>query len=219
MRILIAEDDPTSHHMLAAVLQKWGHEVASAYTGAEAWTMLESPGSPRFAILDWMMPQMDGVELVRRIRGREELNGVYVIFLTSRGEHEDVAQGLDAGANDFVRKPFDRRELKARVDVGCRVLHLQEALATRIIDLEKALAEVKVLRGLIPMCAGCKRIRDDTGYWREVEEYLMSRTEAEFSHGLCPECLRKHYPAHYEAIEQKAREREAGREQDTTKRR
>jgi sigma-B regulation protein RsbU (phosphoserine phosphatase) len=118
-----------------------------------------------------------------------------------------------------VTKPFDRRELKARVDVGCRVLLLQEELATRITELEKALAEVKVLRGLIPICAGCKRIRGDTGYWREVEEYLKSRTEAEFSHGLCPECLRKYYPAYYEAIEQKSREREAGREQDTAKRR
>jgi sigma-B regulation protein RsbU (phosphoserine phosphatase) len=208
VRILIAEDDLTSHRVLKAVLEKWKYEVVSTYNGAEAWQAIQLQDAPHFAILDWMMPELDGLELIRRIRGREQLRGAYLILLTAKGQKEDIVAGLEAGANDYLTKPFDHQELQARVRVGQRVTELQEQLAARIRELETALAEIRTLTGLIPMCAGCKRIRDDKGYWQEVERYIMEHSEAAFSHGLCPECMHKHYPEYFQIKARKEREKE-----------
>jgi len=198
MRVLIAEDDLTSHKILKAVLDKWGYEVVSTCNGREAWQALQDADSPRLAILDWMMPEMDGVEIIRKIRERSELKTMYIILLTAKGQKEDIVSGLEAGANDYITKPFDRKELRARVQVGQRVIKLQGALEDRISELQDALDQIKTLKGLIPMCASCKKIRDDEGYWQQVETYIMERSGAEFSHGLCPDCLKKHYPEYYE---------------------
>ncbi len=198
MRVLIAEDDLTSHKILKAVLDKWGYEVVSTRNGREAWQALQDADSPRLAILDWMMPEMDGVEIIRKIRERSESKTIYIILLTARGRKEDIVSGLEAGADDYITKPFDREELHARVHVGQRVLELQSALEDRIQELQDALDQIKTLKGLIPMCASCKKIRDDEGYWQQVETYIMERSGAEFSHGLCPDCLKKHYPEYYE---------------------
>lgn len=198
MRVLIAEDDLTSHQILKAVLDKWGYEVVSTRNGREAWQALQDAGSPRLAILDWMMPEMDGVEIIRKIRERSESKTMYIILLTAKGRKEDIVSGLETGADDYITKPFDREELHARVQVGQRVLELQSALEDRIQELQDALDQIKTLKGLIPMCASCKKIRDDEGYWQQVETYIMDRSGAEFSHGLCPDCLKKHYPEYYE---------------------
>ena len=117
----------------------------------------------------------------------------YIILLTSKGEKEDVVEGLEAGANDYIRKPFDRPELRARVRVGERVLELEAALAERIRALQDALAHVKTLQGLLPICMHCHRIRNDQQTWERLEKYISEHTEAEFTHGLCPECMKKHY--------------------------
>jgi len=198
MRVLIAEDDVTSHRILRAVLNRWGYEVVSTRNGRQAWQALQDAGSPRLAILDWMMPEMDGVEIVRKIRKRSESKTMYVILLTAKDRREDIVSGLEAGADDYIIKPFDREELRARVQVGRRVVELQGALEERIRELQDALDQIKTLKGLIPMCASCKKIRDDEGYWQQVETYIMERSGAEFSHGLCPDCLKKHYPEYYE---------------------
>jgi len=198
MRVLIAEDDVTSHRILRAVLNRWGYEVVSTRNGRQAWQALQDAGSPRLAILDWMMPEMDGVEIVRKIRKRSESKTMYVILLTAKDRREDIVSGLEAGADDCIIKPFDREELRARVQVGRRVVELQGALEERIRELQDALDQIKTLKGLIPMCASCKKIRDDEGYWQQVETYIMERSGAEFSHGLCPDCLKKHYPEYYE---------------------
>ena len=198
MRVLIAEDDVTSHQILMAVLNKWGYEVVSTRNGREAWQALQDAASPRLAILDWMMPEMDGVEIIRKIRERSESKTMYIILLTAKGRKEDIVSGLETGADDYITKPFDREELHARVQVGQRVVELQCALEDRIQELQDALDQIKTLKGLIPMCASCKKIRDDEGYWQQVETYIMERSEAEFSHGLCPDCLKKHYPEYYE---------------------
>jgi len=198
MRVLIAEDDLTSHKILMAVLDKWGYEVVSTHNGREAWQALQDADSPRLAILDWMMPEMDGVEIIRKIRERSELKTMYIILLTAKGRKEDIVSGLETGADDYITKPFDREELHARVQVGQRVVELQSALEDRIQELQDALEQIKTLKGLIPMCASCKKIRDDEGYWQQVETYIMERSEVEFSHGLCPDCLKKHYPEYYE---------------------
>jgi phosphoserine phosphatase RsbU/P len=191
MNILIAEDNFTSRSLLQAVLQKQGHTVLPTERGLEAWEALRRPDAPRMAILDWMMPDMDGLEVVRRIRGLPTDQPPYIIMLTTKGEKADVIAGLDAGANDYLTKPFDAKELRARIEVGVRVVELQAALGDQVKELQQALEEVRTLRGIIPICATCKKIRDDRGFWQRVEAYVGAHTEAVFTHGLCPECLVK----------------------------
>ena len=194
MRILIAEDDPTSRRVLEMVLKKQGHEVVCAGDGNEAWEMLQAPNAPRLVILDWMMPGLDGPELCRRLRGRESQNPVYIILLTALIRKENIVEGLDAGADDYVAKPFDKDELNARVEVGKRVLDLQLALARRVEELEEAMTHVKTLQGILPICMHCHKIRNDGEAWQKLEEYVEDHSEAAFSHSLCPECLEKYYP-------------------------
>jgi phosphoserine phosphatase RsbU/P len=194
MRILIAEDDVTSRAVLTGVLRKLGHEVVETVDGAAAWERLREPDAPALAILDWMMPVMDGLEVVRRVRALQSPQPPYLILLTARGDRASLVDGLDAGANDYLTKPFDPGELRARVGVGRRVVEMEAALAARIRELGEALEHVKTLRGLVPICAHCKKVRDDKGYWRQVEEYVGSHTHAEFSHGICPDCARELYP-------------------------
>ena len=191
MRILIAEDDAVSRRRLEATLRKWGYEVLAVEDGLAAWEVLQGEMPPPLAILDWMMPGMDGIEVCRKVRERSPSRPLYIIVLTARGSREDVVAGLQAGGDDYVTKPFDREELHARVKVGLRVLQLQMNLADRVRELEEALARVKQLQGLLPICSYCKKIRDDQNYWQQVEGYISEHSGAVFSHGICPECYDK----------------------------
>jgi len=193
MRILIAEDDATSRRLLESMLKKWGYEVVVTCDGDEAWIALEAEDAPRLAVLDWMMPGMDGVELCRLIRRRHALSPPYIIFLTVKDRKEDIIAGLEAGGNDYVTKPFDGDELRARIEVGWRVIGLQSALAGKVKQLEEALAHVKILQGLLPICMHCHKIRDDRDTWQRLEEYISEHSEADFSHSICPECFAKYY--------------------------
>jgi CheY-like chemotaxis protein len=175
-------------------MQKEGYEVAATVNGAEAWQALQQPDAPKLVILDWMMPEMEGLEVVRRVRARNDNRPPYIIMLTTMGEKADIIAGLEAGANDYLTKPFDPGELRARVEVGRRMAEMQAALATKIEELREALEQIKTLRGIVPICMHCKQIRDDEGYWSQVETYISQHSEARFSHGICPECLEKHYP-------------------------
>ena len=188
MRILVAEDQSVSRHILVANLRKWGYDVVAVENGTRAWDALHAPDAPHLAILDWLMPGMDGIEICRQIRMNPQTQPVYLILLTARRGQEDKIQGLQAGADDYITKPFDREELRARLQVGIRVLALQEALAERVRELEDALSRVKTLQGLLPICSYCKKIRDDRNYWQQVEGYISDHSEAQFSHGICPEC-------------------------------
>jgi phosphoserine phosphatase RsbU/P len=200
VRVLIAEDDEVSRQFLAATLRGWGYEVLEAADGRAAWLALAPPAGegealpPRLAILDWMMPRLDGLELCARIRRSQAHSGTYLILLTSRGGHEDLVRGLHSGADDYLVKPFDREELRARLQVGARVLHLQADLTARVQELEAALRSVQKLQGLLPICAYCKRIRNDQNYWQQVETYISEHTQAQFTHGICPECFAKVAP-------------------------
>ncbi len=194
MRILIAEDDFTSRTVLAGVLKKTGHEVLETVNGSAAWTAMQLPDAPRMAILDWMMPEMDGPEVVRRVRDLQPVCQPYIIMLTTRGEKADIIAGLDAGADDYIAKPFDPGELRARVEVGRRLIGMQDALAAKVDELRQALDQIKTLQGILPICSSCKKIRDDRGYWNQVEVYISDHTDAEFTHGICPECVKKLYP-------------------------
>ncbi len=132
MKILVADDDLTSRRILEAVLTKWRFDVISAADGNEAWDKLQAPDSPKLAILDWMMPGMDGVEVCRRLRKKKITAATYIILLTARDDKKDTVEGLDAGADDYIVKPFNNDELRARINVGRRIIELQAALTENI---------------------------------------------------------------------------------------
>lgn len=188
MRILIAEDDPVSRRLLEATLRRWGHEVVITCDGAVAWRELQQAEAPKLVILDWMMPEVDGAELCRRIRATPNGASFYLLLLTAKGEKTDIVTGLEAGADDYLVKPFDREELRVRLRSGVRVLELQDALRERVRELERAISQVKTLQGILPICSYCKKIRDDANYWLQVESYVSKHTEVQFSHGICPGC-------------------------------
>ena len=132
MRVLIADDSPVSRRLLEQTLRGWGYEVAAVADGAEAWQVLNSENPPTLAILDWMMPGFTGPELCRMVRARSKEPYTYILLLTSRSERDDMVAGMDAGADDYVTKPFDRHELQVRLRAGTRIVDLQEQLvATR----------------------------------------------------------------------------------------
>jgi CheY-like chemotaxis protein len=191
MRILIAEDEPVSRRALEATLRKWGHEVVATRDGAEAWEVLRGEDAPLLAVIDVMMPSVGGIEVCRRVREAPRAVSPYLILLTARSGKEDVVLGLEAGANDYVAKPFDPAELRARVNVGLQMLGLQRNLAERVRELEEALSQVKQLRGLLPICAYCKSIRNDRNYWQRVESYICEHSGVQFSHGICPDCYER----------------------------
>ena len=194
MKVLIAEDDVTSRTLLEAVLTKKGYEVVSTCDGQSALAALAAPDAPQLAILDWMMPNMDRVEVCRRMRQMDTAQPPYIILLTALGSKEDIVAGLEAGANDYVTKPFNATELQARVQAGQRMLGLQRALAARVEELQEALNHVKTLQGILPICMHCHKIRDDQETWQKLENYIQEHSGVLFSHGLCPECLEKYYP-------------------------
>lgn len=200
MRILIAEDDFTSRIMLTALLKKWGFDPVITEDGKEAWDAMQQPDAPKLVILDWNMPAPDGIEICRRIRQIQISEPPYIIILTAKGEKSDIVTGLRAGANDYVAKPYDNEELLARLEVGRRMVELQSTLADRMRDLQAALENIKTLKGIVPICASCKKIRDDKGYWNQLESYIHSHTDAEFSHGICPDCMKKLYPDMFEDV-------------------
>lgn len=191
MRILVADDDAVSRRILETHLTRFGHDVTAVGTGGDALRILKQPDAPPLAILDWMMPDVNGPEVCRQLRQMPVPSAVYIILLTARRDREDLIAGLTAGADDYMTKPFDPAELRARVQVGVRVAELQHSLAERVRQLEDALANIRQLQGLLPICCYCKKIRDDSNYWAQVEEYLTRHTAAQFSHAICPDCWKK----------------------------
>jgi phosphoserine phosphatase RsbU/P len=176
LNILIVDDDPTCRIILSATLKKLGHQVTAAENGAKAWAAYEALDIP-LLISDVAMPDFDGLELCRRIRAANRPRYTYIILLTSAGGKNNYLEGMRAGADDFVSKPFDEDQLAARLVVAERILSLQ--------------SQVHQLSGLLPICCVCKRVRDDRNYWQQVESYVASRTDAKFSHGYCPDCFKK----------------------------
>ena len=188
-KILIAEDHYVSRHLLERNLTNWGFSVVSAEDGEAALRILSSDDAPPIAILDWIMPKLDGAEVCQRVRALKDRPYVYLLLLTAKSQKEEVAAGLEAGADDYVIKPFDPDELRARLKVGQRVVTLERTLARKVTDLEQAVADVRKLKELLPICMYCKSIRDDKDYWHHIEEYIHSETGTDFTHGICPKCL------------------------------
>jgi sigma-B regulation protein RsbU (phosphoserine phosphatase) len=190
MKILIAEDEPVTRAKLETLLQKWGYGVVTARDGAEAWLTLQADPDVEMVITDFQMPGLNGDELCRKARASLRQRSLYMILLTAvKVRREDLISGLLAGADDYAHKPFDNAELNARLQVGQRVVGLQNELRQRVKDLEDAVVQIKQLQGLLPICSYCKRIRDDQNYWHQVEHYMSTHTDVRFTHGICPECL------------------------------
>jgi CheY-like chemotaxis protein len=174
MKVLIAEDDRVSSLLLQQLLEGLKHEVVAAANGAEAVEQLTRKDDIQVVISDWIMPLMDGIALCRHIRAREHTRYVYVLLVTSRRGKQKYLQAIDAGADDFIRKPIDAEELGARLRVAERILGMQ--------------AEMRQLHGLLTICSYCKNIRELDDSWVPVERYLSQRVHTMFSHGICPSC-------------------------------
>jgi len=167
VKILIAEDDKTSRMMLKHMLGKFGYDAVSAIDGNEAWEKLQKADAPKLAILDWMMPKMDGIEICRRLRQVETITPIYIILLTARSGKKDIIEGFEAGADDYIAKPFDGDELRARINVG-----------RRIIELQTSLSEKKKFQGVIEMAgAVCHEMNQPMQVVSGISELLMMDVE------------------------------------------
>ncbi len=176
MNILAVDDDPTLRFILEGTLTKLGHHVAMAKDGLEALRFFEKCHVP-LVISDMLMPGMDGLELCRRIRKANRSQYTYLILLTAVEGKAGYMEGMQAGADDFITKPFDQDMLLTRLSVAERILKLQ--------------SQVKYLAGLLPICSLCKKVRDDKNYWHQVEAYIADHTDATFTHSYCPDCFKK----------------------------
>jgi phosphoserine phosphatase RsbU/P len=176
LKILIAEDENISRMVLEASLKKRGHEVAAVENGLKAWEAYQREYFP-VIISDWLMPVMDGLALFRKVRALQHESYTYLVLLTSLEGKTNYLEAMEAGADDFMTKPFDADQLTARVQVADRILGLHR--------------QVNQLEGLLPICCSCKRIKDGKDHWERVENYIEIHSEARFTHGYCPECYDK----------------------------
>jgi DNA-binding response OmpR family regulator len=216
--ILVVDDTPTALKLLTDTLTAEGYEVRPANSGELAMASVALK-PPELILLDIRMPGMDGYEVCRRLKSREESRDIPIIFISALTEVEDRVEGFRLGAVDFITKPFQREELLARVRTHLELRRLnstlkqqkaelqqantrlkteisertavEEELAVKVTELEATLARVKQLEGIIPICMYCKKIRDDKDSWSAVELYITEHSEAFFSHGVCPECMEK----------------------------
>jgi len=188
MKVLIAEDDKISRRMLERTIGLWEYEIETAENGKEAWRMLQEKNSPKLVLLDWMMPEMTGIDVCQKLRADETDNPPYIILLTAKSSKDDIIKGFEAGADDFISKPFQKDELRSRLNAGRRVLELQQKLGEKITELEQAAEHIQTLQGILPICMYCHKIRTDNEAWERIDMYIERHSEARFSHSLCPEC-------------------------------
>ncbi|MCX8035753.1 MAG: response regulator transcription factor [Candidatus Sumerlaeia bacterium] len=202
MKVMIVDDDPTTRQFLQTLVSRAGHEVLLASDGVEA-IELAAHDRPDIVLADWMMPRVTGVELCAHFRSAGPGQPyIFIILLTARDNAEDIVEGLDAGADDYIVKPFNAAELLARIRTGERIIRLETVLRSRNEELEQSLQTIRRLKGLLPLCMFCKRVRNDHDYWQQLETYIHEQTGTDFSHGVCPECMKKHYPDSYRALQE-----------------
>jgi DNA-binding response OmpR family regulator len=198
-RVLVTDDDPEVLLLTTTVLERAGYEVLGTSTGNQCLETLREY-NPDLILLDVMLPDMSGVDLCRLIKDDGDLRNTFVILLSGvRVSSEYQAEGLNVGADGYIIKPISNKELLARVQYVERIKKAEDALREKemqqqklISQLQEALAEIKTLKGFIPICASCKKIRDDEGYWNQLETYISKHTSAVFTHGLCPDCTKKY---------------------------
>jgi CheY-like chemotaxis protein len=207
---LIVDDSPDQQLLLRSILTKAGHpDILLADSAESAYAQLcllepdtaSSVSTVDLILMDFLMPRINGVTACAHIKTVEHLRDIPIIVVTAKTDVENLHAAFSAGAIDFINKPVNAVELLARVssaltlkkEMDCRKNREQE-LRRSNEALQKALSEVKVLKGMVPICASCKKIRNDQGFWQQLEEYIQQHSEAEFSHGLCTPCIKKLYP-------------------------
>ncbi len=176
--VLVVDDNPQNLQVLGPMLEKKGYDVAFATSGEQALEFVAGE-TPDLVLLDIMMPGMDGYYVCELLKEKKSTASIPVIFLSAKSDTDDIVRGFEAGGVDYVTKPFNSAELLARVKT-----HL---------ELKNAREEIKTLRGILPICAHCKKVRNDSGFWEQVEVYIGNHSEAKFTHGLCPDCEKELY--------------------------
>ena len=193
-RVLIADDSRSMRMVIGRSLKQGGYDLQIVEDGHALREAIQRPDAPRIIVSDWVMPGPSGVDICREMRQLPGGDRFYFIVVTANTEPDHLLEALQAGADDFICKPFSSEELLARVNAGHRVVELQASLESKIAELGAALAEVRTLRGLLPICMHCHRIRTGSDDWQKLEAYLEEHSEAQMSHALCDECLEKFYP-------------------------
>lgn len=203
--LLIVDDNFRNLKVLLDLLKDFGFAISVARSGEEALERV-SRRIPDLILLDVMMPEMDGFETCRRLKANETTRKIPVIFMTALTDVESKLKGFEMGGVDYVTKPVEYQEVIARLNAHLTVHRLQQDLAeknaelqTKNEQLQRALDQVKMLSGLLPICANCKKIRDDQGYWQDVAAYIRDHSEADFTHSICPDCMQKLYPGFYQS--------------------
>ena len=192
-KIVIADDDTVTRKLIEKILTGDDYDVKLAEDGQQALQLIQE-NHPDLALLDVMMPGLTGYEVCRQMKADPSTTDIPVIFLTSKTGLVDIAEGFEAGAVDYVSKPPRPFELLARVRTHVELKTTRDSLQEHVARLKESIEEIKALSGMLPICSNCKNIRDDQGYWQQVESYISSRSEAVFSHGMCPDCIKELYP-------------------------
>lgn len=192
LRILAVDDDAATRLAFDSIIRAAGWSPVVVDDPEEAYRILTGPDAPPIALIDWHMPTLSGIDLCRRVREAAPDARPYLIFVTVKSASEDVAAGLDAGADGYMTKPIAPIELLARVRAGIRTIASQQDLRTRLQQAEIASAQTKKLRELLPICAYCRRIRDEDQRWSTLEQYLSQHIGVRFTHGFCPDCYDDH---------------------------
>jgi len=189
INILLVDDRPENLLALEALLDSPELRIVKADSGQEALArMLDQEFA--LVLLDVQMPEMDGFETAELIRGRDRTSQVPIIFVTAINKDlQHVFRGYEAGAVDYLMKPVEPLVLKSKVRVFCDLYRQRTTISAQLVKIEQQLKEIKTLRGFLPICSSCKKIRNDEGYWQAIEVYIREHSDAEFSHGICPECI------------------------------
>lgn len=198
-RILVVDDTAFNLKILFDLLGKEHYEVLVAQSGSKALEILEAT-EPDLILLDIMMPELDGFDVLKKIKATPAWQEIPVIFVTAKTAHDSLVEGFQLGAVDYVTKPFQADELLARVRTHVALRKAHRDLEKQHAELESAYAEIKTLQSLLPICFNCKKVKDDTGYWMKLEEYLSQTMHVKVSHGLCDDCLKALYPKEAERI-------------------
>ena len=191
--ILAVDDSPTNLAVLSSILEAEPCHLLLAESGEQALVHARE-GHPQLILLDVMMPGMNGYQVCQALKSDPATQDIPVMFITSRTDLDDVVRGFETGALDYVSKPFEPLELLARVRTHLELHRRRDQERRLIAELREALDHVKLLSGLLPICAHCKKVRDDHGFWQQVEAYISTHSEATFSHGLCPDCIPIYFP-------------------------
>lgn len=190
--ILIVDDLPANIQILRALLDD-DFMTFFALNGEDALSMARKI-KPDLVLLDVVMPGMSGLDVCRKLKENPELSDIPVIFITAYGQDDEEIEGLKLGAADYISKPFNPVLVRLRAGNYIELKRRHDALQQRTKELEEALKNVKMLKGLLPICASCKKIRNDNGYWDQIEKYFCEHSDIMFTHGLCPDCIKKLYP-------------------------